>query len=511
MRSATTILFILFTFRIFAQNPGSLDLSFNSNGYLITPVIVNGIHGASSAGDFVVLEDNSVVMAGSTYLTPQRYFSIIKYLDKGVVDSSFADNGVALVDLGLLEDYACCISTDNNGRLVVAGYSFNGEYNDIGIIRLNSNGSIDKTFGDSGKLVIPIGKSDSYAYDVDVLSDNSIVVAGKAFITDNFDFIVYKLLPDGKPDNTFGNKGLVSYNFGKSFDEATKVLVLENDKLLVGGSSNNGLDLDVTLALLTKSGQLDTTFNHSGFITWDYQGKTNSFGDMAIDSGGSIYVTGNTTIPGYYAPYIAKFTKHGAIDSTFATGGLLTYSIGEINAYSKAITVDDYNNIYATGYSQTWGQDIIVIKFNDRGKLDTNFGTEGVWYSDLGNEVTSKYCVSIGIKSNGKIIIGGSFDDDGYKFLIIQLHNTEAPNKLYTCRLGNELEIYPNPANNLLNIKWGNSNPVDIQILNINGKPVYMRKDFSADYIDVSDWETGIYLVYIKFGSTFSVRKLIIQ
>jgi uncharacterized delta-60 repeat protein len=511
MKSIISFLFIIISFRLMAQNPGSLDLNFNASGYIISPVIVNGVHGASGAGGLVVLKDNSVVMVGSTYITPQRYFSILKYLDNGELDSSFGNNGVALIDVGWGDDYASCISTDKDNKFVVGGYSFNGEYNDFGIIRLNSDGSIDKTFGDSGKVIVPTGKSDSYINDITVLSDNSIVVVGKAFMTDNYDFTIYKLLSNGKPDTSFGNNGLVSYNFGTSFDEATKVQVLENEKLIVGGISYNGQNNDITIALLTNTGQLDTTFNHTGYNTWDYQGKTNTFSDMTVAPSGSVYLTGYTTIPGLYAPYVAKFTKNGVIDSTFATKGVLTYSIGEINAYGISISVDNNRDVYAIGYSQIWGQDIFAVKFNSTGTLDSNFGTEGIWSSNFGSDVTSKYCTALGIKSNGKIIIGGTFDNDGNKFLLIQLNNDETSNNLNVRHLSNEVEIFPNPANDLLNLKLGKNQTVNIQIINTDGKTVYANKNFSTNSIDVSGWKNGVYVVYVKSGEDFSVQKVIIQ
>ena len=511
MKTVIAILFIICTFGLSAQQPGSLDINFNSSGYVTTHVKENG---ASKAADLIVLSDNSVIMVGNTYITPQRYFSLVKYLDNGMPDNSFGENGIVLLDIGLGDDYATCISKDNDEKLVVAGYSFNGNYNDFSIARLTSNGAIDETFCDSGMLVMPTGKSDSYINDVKILADNSIIIAGKAFITDNYDFTLYKLQPNGKPDSTFGVNGFVSFNFGSSYDEAIKVQLLENDKLLVGGTSFNGLTNDVTLARFTNTGTLDSTFNKVGFYSWDFEERTNTFSDMAVGSDGSIYVTGTTTIPGFYAAYISKFSNDGVIDSTFASNGVLSYPIAEINTYGVSLYIDKSNDdVYTCGYSQLWGQDIIVVKFNNFGYLDSNFGTEGIWSYNFGNDVTSKGCAVINLKSNGKIILGGAIDNNGNEFLLIQLNNKEKEiNGLDELASTNEFKIFPNPASEYINIEMEDVKNIGyLEIFDINGKKVLQRIIRPNNQILLDELTMGTYFIRIIQGNDVNTQKLIVK
>jgi len=71
--------------------------------------------------------------------------------------------------------------------------------------------------------------------------------------------------------------------------------------------------------------------------------------------------------------------------------------------------------------------------------------------------------------------------------------------------LTNDIQIFPNPANNVFHVRGDNIS--EIEILNLAG--VLVLKNNSTTHIDMSNFKNGIYLVKIKQGNTSVVKKLV--
>lgn len=73
-------------------------------------------------------------------------------------------------------------------------------------------------------------------------------------------------------------------------------------------------------------------------------------------------------------------------------------------------------------------------------------------------------------------------------------------------------DVYPNPANGLLSVHSGNLIPDEIQIVNLSGKAVYnVNPDSEISWMDISNLETGMYFILIKFKEKTVKQKLIIK
>jgi len=72
------------------------------------------------------------------------------------------------------------------------------------------------------------------------------------------------------------------------------------------------------------------------------------------------------------------------------------------------------------------------------------------------------------------------------------------------------VQIYPNPANERLNITLGNSASANIKLLNIQGQIMVSKHlDSSNSVLDISNLSNGMYLVEITIGETKLIRRLI--
>ena len=77
-----------------------------------------------------------------------------------------------------------------------------------------------------------------------------------------------------------------------------------------------------------------------------------------------------------------------------------------------------------------------------------------------------------------------------------------------------DLNLYPNPAGNAINISMSslNSSPASIQITNMLGATVYSGyMQQGVNNISTENFENGIYMVVVNDNGTFINRKLIIE
>ena len=80
----------------------------------------------------------------------------------GSLDTSFGVGGivtttVGVFDINSLAGSAKSVAIQNDGKIVVAGQSYNGLNYDFGVVRYNYNGSLDTTFGNNGKVITNFG------------------------------------------------------------------------------------------------------------------------------------------------------------------------------------------------------------------------------------------------------------------------------------------------------------------------------------------------------------------
>ena len=158
----------------------------------------------------------------------------------GSLDTSFGSGGKVTTRHGTGFAYAKAYSVDSqaDGKIVVAGYvRTEGSPNNFIVVRYNTDGSLDSTFGTNGEATTPIG-SDSIAHAVAIQADQKIIAIGTAKIGFTNDFAVARYSADGSLDPTFGSGGIVttsvgSGNYDWDDDRAYAVVVQADGKIVV--------------------------------------------------------------------------------------------------------------------------------------------------------------------------------------------------------------------------------------------------------------------------------------
>ncbi len=176
-----------------------------------------------------------VLTAGSAQATP------------GALDTSFGTGGKVTTAIGSSDDDANGVVLQPDGKIVAAGSSY-GTNDDFALARYNADGSLDAGFGTGGKVTTAIGSSTDEAFALALQADGKIVAAGYSYNGANADFALARYNPDGLLDPGFGAGGKVTTAIGSSGDVANAVALQPDGKIVAAGSISNGTNSDFALA-----------------------------------------------------------------------------------------------------------------------------------------------------------------------------------------------------------------------------------------------------------------------
>lgn len=317
------------------------------------------------------------------------YASILFSQTPGSLDLSFAGTGFASYGpvASNYMDNAQDVVVLPNGKMLYCGTS--GLTSSLGmvVVRLNCNGTIDNTFGTNGYYLYNAPVGSSFAYDMELLPNGQILVAGATSITAaNPQFTMLRLNSDGTLDLTFGTNGFFNNDIGSSEDYARKILIQNNKIILVGSSKLPGFSTNrLALTQCDLNGQLDLTFGTNGTTVFQNATGSSCFGQSAvIGNNNDIFICGDAYINNVYYPLLAKVSAAGVPYTTFGSNGVLIPM--NFNARFFDIEFDGAKLIMA-GQNGVGPWDFILQARNTSdGGLVTTFGP-GVFPSTPGTSI----------------------------------------------------------------------------------------------------------------------------
>ena len=349
--------------------PGTLDTSFNGTGIVTTSIATHDI------GNAVAIQSNGrIVVAGVSYNGSNDDFAVVRYNIDGTLDTSFNGTGKVTTPIGSGDDVAYSVAIQSDGKIVAAGYS-SGGFADFAIVRYNTNGTLDTSFNGTGKVTTPIGFADDGAYSVAIQSDGKIVAAGfTEGSLDDFAIVRYNI--DGTLDTSFNGTGKVTTAIGAAtFEQAHSVAIQSDGRIVaVGYSSTNGSDNDFAAVRYNTNGTLDTSFNGTGIVTTPIGSGSDAAYSVLAQSDGKIVAVGFSSDSGSgLGVAVVRYNTDGTLDTSFnGTGKVTTPGTGV--ALSAALQSD--GRIVAAGYAFLT-TDFVLVRYNANGTLDTSFNGTG--------------------------------------------------------------------------------------------------------------------------------------
>jgi uncharacterized delta-60 repeat protein len=384
---------------------GSPDNSFGSNGKVITDFENSDDYGAS----LTLLADGKIVAAGYAFVSGNSLFALARYNTNGTLDTSFDYDG-KYFDKSChcyTQFFASAVQTD--GKLVAAGKSWNGTDFDFTLVRFTTEGQIDESFNGNGKRVFDFGGFDEIR-SLTIQADGKILVAGNTGDYSSVGVLRYNSI--GTRDRSFGVNGEIKTAFGQA-DIIAGIALQADGKIIIAGTTipdlNTG-DRVFFVARYNSDGTPDLSFGDNGKQFTGFgpagQGTAKS---VLIQPDGKIVVTGQAYIDGQQQIVVARYNNDGSLDTGFDGDGKVNVAFGSKDYIPKSAALQPNGKIVIGGYTQdyTGKAEFMVVRFNADGSIDNNFGSNGITEVDMGAE-TFNLGNALAIAPNGKIAIGGT-------------------------------------------------------------------------------------------------------
>ena len=263
---------------------GGQDASFGWSGKVITNV--GGCDYAVSA----LQPDGKILVTGGS----SHGFTLARYQANGSPDMSFGSGGVATTAFGsAATNEACGIGLQQDGKILVAGYSWNGSaYNEV-LIRYNADGSIDQEFGSNGTIHAGTSASD-HGGTVLVQPDGKILVA--------WDNEIARYDSHGGIDIPFGDSGTIHPG---SISSAT---LQPDGAILVSGGS-------LGITRYSPNGAVDPSLTGVAFPSLG--GDSSQAQSLSLQSDGKVVVSGITSGTTGTNITLVRYTADGVLDPSF--------------------------------------------------------------------------------------------------------------------------------------------------------------------------------------------------
>jgi uncharacterized delta-60 repeat protein len=278
------------------KTDGALDASFHGDGIVTLNV---GTTQMDTAYAVCVQPDGKIVIAGSALMrvvgtnsqVSQNDFALVRLNADGSLDETFGDDGKVITDFGFGVDVAYALGLRSDGRIVLAGVATNGTDQDFALAQYQSDGALDRSFGDQGKVRTDFFADEDLIDSLTIQPDGKILVAGYATKSRVYNSALARYSDDGSLDDSFHGNGKLTFEV-KGNDIARGVALQQDGRIVVGIYANHGMTPEFAFARLLADGKLDETFYGSGKTSITFRQPAENFGialtrdGYAISAGG---------------------------------------------------------------------------------------------------------------------------------------------------------------------------------------------------------------------------------
>jgi uncharacterized delta-60 repeat protein len=446
----------------------------------------------------------------------------------GTLDSAFGNNGVLVPLVPETNDQAATMILQPAQKILVTSFGYKSGVPTITVMRLLSDGRFDQSFGTNGIVDSTFGIGESIPH-IALQPDGKILVLGWYYPG----FIILRYNTDGSLDESFGNNGEVLTTFGEG-TVPTAVAVALDGRIVAAGNYGGGEGYSKFLLVrYNTDGTLDQTFGHRGVITTDFGKNGDEINNIGIQPDGKIVAVGVTGV----SPFgenenmaIARYNTDGTLDMNFGTAGKTSIVFNNVNSKVNGLVIESNGKILLGGstYQEIYYGDLdfVVSRLDSNGIVDSGFGTNGITVTDFGSYDGAQ---AIALQGN-KIVLAGTNSINGENPVIsyalaryyndnltkkqiivqkirhyVQTHNAQATS------LGN-LSIYPNPSQNVLHVVGLSSAQTKLTVVDFNGNVAVSRelRAMSGVYdLNIVSLHAGNYLLKIETNGAMVAKQFV--
>jgi uncharacterized delta-60 repeat protein len=368
---------------------GRLDPTFGNGGIVTTDFgDQTGSSNVATANAVTIQPNGQILVCGG--IPGNRDFpipAVVRYNTNGSLDPSFGTSGI--VSIPSIENVPfTAIALQSDGKIVAVGENF--------VARFLSTGILDSTFGTGGIVSLGNDFIGAAPQGVVVQPNGSILVADRYLI---------RLLSDGQFDTGFGTGGTAR----TAGFPATGLALLPSGKIVVVSSFSGSSGF---ISQYDSNGSLDTTFGISGQLASPGTAAGIALlGTGEFVAGGTL--TNNSALPAGAGFAVSRYLGAGVTDASFGTnGGTFTTVPVYQSVATSGLALDPNSNIVMLGTATHYPQMAFALaRYTPTGQLDTTFGSNGTVITVFGNGIQAPSVSANGltIQSDSKIVAVGGY------------------------------------------------------------------------------------------------------
>ncbi len=380
---------------------GSPDSTFNGNGILMTST--------TAANGIIAVQPDGKVIIGKGYFDKNFKFILISRIKvDGTPDSSFGLNGDVPGNLDSNYSTLNVVKICPDGKIITLGTKSSGVYV---LSRYLPDGGIDSSLDHDGILNLDYSGTSPVILVAGIQDDGKILLAGNQSSQQSSGFLIIRLNSDGSLDNSFGSSGMVQTIFSVHISndsiglfyrdnaDAIDLVIQKDGKILAVGTETSSLNDfngdSIAIARYNPDGSLDNTFNKNGKLTLNPPNinspAANTYGSLAssiaLQTDGKIIVGGCFSYSQSHGRWLygdfglIRFQTNGTLDSSFNGTGIKDAGGAGLSAVTNKVALQSDGKIILGGtigdVDHTSYYRITLMRINNDGSDDVTFGQGG--------------------------------------------------------------------------------------------------------------------------------------
>lgn len=389
-----------------------------SNSPNCSQCLWSGANDGATATSLVIQADSKIVMTGS--LRTAKDAIIRRFTSAGTADGTFND-GTLQINKEKWESFIGSIRPQPDGSILGFGFASANRGMSVNrglVFKFTASGALDTQFGLGGyQFLAP--PTDDYSvniHDAQILPDGKIVILGSGRASSETSLMLWRLNSNGSLDNSFGTNGFSLTTESNTDLYPTSLLLNASGNIIIPLQKYANYVGNVWVYQFLANGTLDSSFTDAENVPG---GKKPSIGDGSGNSypnyvtpaeDGKYFVAGSTMVNSSPFVFLAKFFANGTLDTSFS-GGYITWDVQQTHSfnYISNLIIHDTGKIFVFGSISSPVETSLLLQLNANGTRNSSFNGSGYALIDFRDptQIDYSYPIDVVLENGVFTILGG--------------------------------------------------------------------------------------------------------